>query len=59
MSPFTPHARPLSAAGAGNRTLARPDESGRRQTANLLGIATINFQQGKERLAIIDTPLQG
>ena len=25
----------------------------------LLGTATINFQQGKERLAIIDTPLQG
>jgi 3',5'-cyclic AMP phosphodiesterase CpdA len=26
---------------------------------SFLGIASINFQQGKERLAIIDTPLQG
>ena len=26
---------------------------------SMLGIATINFVQGKERLAIIDTPLQG
>jgi 3',5'-cyclic AMP phosphodiesterase CpdA len=26
---------------------------------SLLGIASINFRQGKERLAIIDTPLQG
>jgi 3',5'-cyclic AMP phosphodiesterase CpdA len=26
---------------------------------SLLGIANISFQQGKERLAIIDTPLQG
>jgi hypothetical protein len=25
----------------------------------MLGIASINFVQGKERLAIIDTPLQG
>jgi 3',5'-cyclic AMP phosphodiesterase CpdA len=25
---------------------------------SMLGIASINFQQGKERLAIIDTPLQ-
>jgi hypothetical protein len=26
---------------------------------SFLGIASINFQQSKERLAIIDTPLQG
>jgi hypothetical protein len=26
---------------------------------SFLGIASINFVQGKERLAIIDTPLQG
>jgi hypothetical protein len=26
---------------------------------SMLGNATINFVQGKERLAIIDTPLQG
>jgi hypothetical protein len=26
---------------------------------SVLGVASINFVQGKERLAIIDTPLQG
>jgi hypothetical protein len=26
---------------------------------SLLGVASINFKQGNERLAIIDTPLQG
>ena len=25
----------------------------------LLGITTVNFKQGEQRLAIIDTPLQG
>jgi hypothetical protein len=25
----------------------------------LLGVASINFKQGDQRLAIIDTPLQG
>lgn len=26
---------------------------------SMLGVASINFKQGTERLAIIDTPLQG
>jgi hypothetical protein len=26
---------------------------------SLLGIATVNFKQGDQRLAIVDTPLQG
>jgi hypothetical protein len=26
---------------------------------SMLGIATVNFKRGDERLAIIDTPLQG
>ena len=26
---------------------------------SLLGVASINFKQGNQRLAIIDTPLQG
>jgi hypothetical protein len=26
---------------------------------SMLGVASINFKQGDERLAIIDTPLQG
>jgi hypothetical protein len=26
---------------------------------SLLGVASINFKQGDQRLAIIDTPLQG
>jgi 3',5'-cyclic AMP phosphodiesterase CpdA len=29
------------------------------QLRKLLGIATVNFKQGEQRLAIIDTPLQG
>jgi len=29
------------------------------QLRKLLGIATVNFKQGQQRLAIIDTPLQG
>jgi hypothetical protein len=29
------------------------------QLRKLLGIATVNFKQGDQRLAIIDTPLQG
>jgi hypothetical protein len=26
---------------------------------SMLGVASINFKQGNQRLAIIDTPLQG
>jgi hypothetical protein len=26
---------------------------------SMLGVASINFKRGEERLAIIDTPLQG
>jgi hypothetical protein len=26
---------------------------------SMLGVASINFKQGDERLAVIDTPLQG
>ena len=36
-----------------------PDEGRRRQAAQLLGIASITFKQGEQRLAIIDTPLAG
>ena len=30
-----------------------------RQAAQLLGIASVTFKHGEQRLAIIDTPLQG
>ena len=57
-----PH-RPLdriSAAGAGHRAIAGADE-GRRTTscAACSASPTVNFKQGEQRLAIIDTPLQG
>jgi hypothetical protein len=29
------------------------------QLRKLLGITTVNFKQGEQRLAIVDTPLQG
>jgi Calcineurin-like phosphoesterase len=49
----------LPAAGARHRALTGPMKVADDKLRSVLGVASINFVQGKERLAIIDTPLQG
>ena len=49
----------LPAAGAGHRAVARADEGADDKLRRMLGIASVTFKQNEQRLAIIDTPLQG
>ena len=50
-----PFPQPAPGSAPSPRPMKVPDD----QLRKLLGITQVNFKQGQQRLAIIDTPLQG
>ena len=49
----------ISSAGARRGAVARPMKLPTDKLRTMLGIASVTFKQNEQRLAIVDTPLQG